>query len=217
MSLLVKNIIELNLLEGARIVAGEKGINNEISWVNVMEILDALDSLQKGELLVTTGYRIDDENLYRDLVVKLNSKGISGIAIQTGYYINKIPQYIKESADKYNFPVIELPPNLTFSHITHVLMENINLQLNLNNDSDFMSLRNKLSRIINDGSGNYIYEMMESGLKPNIYFFLLSVSYTDNSEIANNIILKSVDKIKSYFTGIESDVHVERAGKKFYS
>lgn len=214
MSLLVKNIIELNLLEGAKIVAGEKGINNEISWVNLMEILDALDSLQKGELLVTTGYRIDNEDLYKDLIARLKDKGVCGMAIQTGYYINKIPQYIKDSADKYDFPVIELPRNLTFSHITHVLMENINLQLNLHNDSDFMNLRNRLSRIVNDDSDNYIYKMIESGLKSEVYFFLLSISYTDSSVITNNIIQKSVDKIKSYFTGIESVIRIERSGKK---
>lgn len=107
MSLLVKNIIELNLLEGAKIAAGERGVNNEISWVNLMEILDALDSLQKGELLT----------------------------------------------------------NFTFSHITHVLMENISLQLNLHDDSDFMNLRNKLCRIVNDNSDNYIYRMLESRLE----------------------------------------------------
>ncbi|MCH3964380.1 MAG: PucR family transcriptional regulator ligand-binding domain-containing protein [Clostridium sp.] len=214
MSLLVKNIIELNLLEGAKIVAGERGVNNEISWVNLMEILDALDSLQKGELLITTGYRIDNEALYGDIIPKLKNKGVCGMAIQTGYYVDEIPQYIKSSADKYDFPIIELPPNLTFSHITHVLMENISLQLNLHDDSDFMNLRNKLCRIVNDNSDNYIYRMMESRLKSEVYLFLLSVSHADSSIVTDNIMFRGIEKIKSYFAGIGSEMRIERSGKK---
>jgi hypothetical protein len=88
---MVRNIVELNLLEGAKIVAGEKGISNEILWVNLMEILDALDSLQKGELLITTGYKIDNESQFKDLIPKLKKRGLCGIVIQTGYYIDEIP------------------------------------------------------------------------------------------------------------------------------
>ena len=37
---MIKQIIGRNLLYGAEIVAGIKGKDNEVLWVNVMEILD---------------------------------------------------------------------------------------------------------------------------------------------------------------------------------
>lgn len=215
MAFLIRNIIEFNLLDGAKVVAGEKGINNEILWVNLMEILDALESLQKGELLVTTGYKIDNEDQYKDIILRLKNRGLCGIAIQTGYYIDEIPKYIKDAGDKYDFPVIELPPNLTFSHIMHVLLENINLQLNLHNDSDFINLRNKLNHIVRNSTNNYINKMLESRADSNIHLFLLSASHINNSVITNNsIILKSIDKIKEYFISISTEVEVEWFGEK---
>lgn len=140
----VRNIIEMNLFEGARIVAGEKGINNPVRWVNVMEILDAPDSLQKNEMLVTTGYRMDDEKSHKDLIARLSARGVSGIAIQPGYYIDEIPAYVLDAANRYGMPVLVLPKELTFSHIMHVLLENINRDLSPGTDADLGTLRGKL-------------------------------------------------------------------------
>ncbi|GIM28847.1 transcriptional regulator [Clostridium polyendosporum] len=214
MAFLIRNIIEYNLLAGAKIVAGEKGINNEILWVNLMEILDALDSLQKGELLITTGYKIDNEDQYKDIILRLKNRGLCGIAIQTGYYIDEIPQYIKDAANKYDFPVIELPPNLTFSHIMHVLLENINLQLNLHNDSDFINLRNKLNHIVHN-TNNSINKMVQSksDSNSNVYLFLASASYINNLR-ASSIILESIDKIKAYFISRSNEVEIEFSGEQ---
>ncbi|WP_446898996.1 PucR family transcriptional regulator [Clostridium sp. LBM24168] len=214
MAFLIRNIIEFNLLEGARIVAGDKGIDNEVLWVNLMEILDALDSLQKGELLVTTGYNIDNEDQYKDIILRLKNKGLCGMAIQPGYYIDKIPEYIKDSANKYDFPIIELPSNLTFSHIMHVLLENINLQSNANNDSDFINLRNKLTHIVNSGPYNYITRMLEIKGESKVYFFMISVNYMDDNESKNSILLKGIDKIKSYLVSKSEEVKMEWFGEK---
>lgn len=212
MALLIKNIIEFNLLEGAKIVAGHNGINNEVLWVNLMEILDSLDSLQKGELLITTGYQIDDYELYKDIIIKLKNKGVSGMAIQTGYYTDKVPDYIKTSANEHDFPIIELPQNLTFSHITHALIENINLQLSLNNDSDLINLKLKLNHIINSTYNNYIYKMINN----KSYFFLFSVYSMDTNRITHNVMSYCINKIQTYFASSGYEVHVEFSGKKAF-
>lgn len=128
MPLLVRQIFERKLFEGARLVAGFSGLDNPISWVNLMEILDAVDSLQKGEFLITTGYQLDDETRYADVVSRLRRRDVSAMAVQTGYYLQEIPEYIVRSANAEGFPVIELPPNLTFSAMIHTLMEQLALQ-----------------------------------------------------------------------------------------
>jgi hypothetical protein len=212
LAFLVRNIIDYNLLEGATIAAGKAGDNNEILWINLMEILDALDSLQKGELLITTGYQIDNEKLYKDIILRLKAKGLAGLAIQTGYYISEIPKYIIEAADKYNFPVIDLPQNLTFSYITRTLIDNINLQFNLSSDSDFINLKNKLETALIDNSSSTNKLLTSETLYP-LHLFLLSIS-SDNNIITNDIVLKAVDKINSYFSGIHSETRLEWCGKK---
>jgi Purine catabolism regulatory protein-like family. len=125
MALTIKQIIEQDLLEGAKLVAGRKGMQNAIAWVNVMEILDSPDSVQQEELLVTTGYQLDREEKHEDLIKRLTERNVSGLAIQPGYYIDKIPEYILEEAEEYNFPILELPANLTFSAIMHALLDHL--------------------------------------------------------------------------------------------
>ncbi len=126
MSLNVRHIVENQLLRGVRIVAGFSGESNVISWVNVMEILDSPDSVQRGELLVTTGYNLQEEELFSNLISILKNNGVSGIAIQTGYYIDEIPRYIINESDRLGFPVLEIPKNLTFSEILRNLIQKIN-------------------------------------------------------------------------------------------
>lgn len=198
MSLLVRNIVERNLLDGAKLAAGEKGADNPVHWVNFMEILDALDSLQKGELLVTTGYRLDDREQNRDFILHLKSRGVCAVAIQTGYYISKIPQYILEDADRYGFPVLELPADLTFSHIMHVLMDNIDQKRDERNDADLVNLRGRAKRLIEACPE-------QTGKK---YLALLSASVSSNAFVRSGLVrvaakLKTCLSSRSAWTGME--------------
>ncbi len=136
MSLTIRHIVENQLLRGVRIVAGFSGESNVISWVNVMEILDSPDSVQRGELLVTTGYNLQEQELFSNLILTLKNIGVSGIAIQTGYYIDEIPQYILNESDRLGFPVLEVPKNLTFSEILRILIQKINIGKSENEISD---------------------------------------------------------------------------------
>lgn len=210
MTLLIKNITEFNLLKGTKIVAGTNGINNEIQWINVMEILDNIDDLQKNDLLITTGYELDNENLYKDIIFKLKNKELSGIAIQTGFYIDKIPEYIKKDGDRFDFPVIEIPHNITLSQITHVLIENINLQFSLGEDFDLVLLKNKL----NDIKSSKIKHLFDTQSDVNFHIFLLSIWSDYNSIITGNLIPETVSKLKTYFEGITDEVQIEQSGKK---
>ncbi len=121
----IQTIFDKNLLDNAKLVAGERGIRNPIQWVNCMEILDTPESLQHGELLVTTGYHLDNEKEYADFLERAAKRSISGIAIQPGYYISRIPAYIIAEGNRLNIPIIELPAHLTFSGILHILIRNI--------------------------------------------------------------------------------------------
>lgn len=127
MPLRIRDIARKRLLDGACLVAGRTGASNPVSWVTVMEILDAPDSLQKGELLVTTGYHLEDESRYGTLMDTLKRRDISGMAVQTGYYLNEIPPYLLRQADEQGVPLLRLPPELTFSAISRVLIDQIKL------------------------------------------------------------------------------------------
>ena len=127
MSFTIKNILELEMMKNARLLAGEGNTDNPVLWVNVMEILDSFDSLEKGELLITTGFGLNDYELHHDTVRLLAKKKLAGIAVQPGYYIDSVPDFIITESEKYNIPLIELPKKLTFSSITRVVLNNIGI------------------------------------------------------------------------------------------
>lgn len=117
----IQDLINQKVFPGIKLLAGHKGAKNEIFWVNIMEILDSPKSVQAGELLFTTGYGLQQQEEHKDLIPQLSERGVSGLAIQTGYYIDKIPSYILEQADACSFPILLLPKNLTFSEILHTM------------------------------------------------------------------------------------------------
>ena len=132
MAFTIQDLISQKIFPDIKLVAGRRGISNEIFWINIMEILDAPKSVQVGELLFTTGFGLQHEEAYRDLIPLLSKRGVSGIAIQTGYYIDTIPSYILEQADELDFPVLQLPKTLTFSEILRTMTRVIDTETQKN-------------------------------------------------------------------------------------
>lgn len=190
MALTVKQIIERELLEGAKLVAGVKGINHPIAWVNVMEILDTPDSVQQDELLVTTGYQLDKEENHEDLIKRLAERNVSGLAIQPGYYIEKIPKYILDAANQFGFPILELPANLTFSAIMHTLMEELEITAAGTTDNETQNLYTSLLGGMLSGRQAVVENFDKKYL-----FLTYPVAF---SETIRDAVYKGILHIKSY-------------------
>lgn len=125
MALTIRDIIEKNILPGTVLMTGRENAGNAVRWVNIMEILDSIDRVKSGELLITTGYDLDKAQEHRNLVARLKANGIAGLMIQTGYYIDKIPVYLLEAGRKHQFPILELPARYSFSELLHTMIREI--------------------------------------------------------------------------------------------
>jgi len=118
------HLLALEVFQKSEIVAGGKGLERDVTWVNMMEILDSLEQLQPGELLISTGYGLtEDSPLSMDLIARLNERNLAGIAIQPGYYISEIPARMIEQANELDFPVIRLQPKITFGKVTRAILD----------------------------------------------------------------------------------------------
>lgn len=160
MPLTVRDIIENNFFPGTELITGRESAGNIVSWVNVQEILDSVDMVGSGELLITTGFDLADYTRYFNLIKRLKAKGVVGLMVQTGYYVDSIPVYILESARKYKFPVLELPASFSFSEVLKTLISEINRESVIGNQSylDFNyfypKLKKKLGESIERGIGS---------------------------------------------------------------
>ena len=137
MALTIRDILTRNLFPGLMLAAGEHGSDNHVTWVNIMEILDTPDTVKAGELLITTGFGLQDRGKFGGLIARLHERGVSGIAVQTGYYIDAIPDYILEDADHYGLPILDLPAEYSFSDILHILIGEIGSDKELMNPAGY--------------------------------------------------------------------------------
>lgn len=128
----LREMLSINIFKDAKILAGEKGLLNRVTKVNVMEVPDIEDWVTKGEFLLTTAYSIkDDINQLEDLIKRLKDKGLAGLGIKTKRYVDKIPKNVIDIANKIGFPIIEIPINISHTDIiTPVLTEIVNSQTN---------------------------------------------------------------------------------------
>ncbi|RMC96924.1 PucR family transcriptional regulator [Clostridium autoethanogenum] len=128
----LEKLLEIDILKDARILAGAKGMTNRITKVNVMEVPDIIEWVGEGEFLITTAYPIKDNiKVLLELIPKLNEKGVSGLGIKLGRYINILPQDIIKIADDLGFPIIKIPFSVSHTDvISAVLTEVVNDQMN---------------------------------------------------------------------------------------
>ena len=113
-------------LRKARVVAGEAGLDNIVASVNVMEVPDIVDWVHPGELLVSTLYPLrDDKVAVERLIPQLAEKGLAGLAVTPESYIDELPKLMVDDANRLGFPLIELPPRVSFVDIIQPLTSRI--------------------------------------------------------------------------------------------
>jgi len=129
----LEKLLTLETLRGAKILGGASGTYKRITKVNVMEVPDIVEWVSEGEFLLTTAYSIKDNiHILMELIPKLNTKGVAGLGIKVGRYVNELPMDVIELADKLGFPIIEVPFSISHTDvISGILSEVINDQMNM--------------------------------------------------------------------------------------
>ncbi len=125
--LTVREALMMPVFAGCRLVAGDRGVENRINWVHIVDIPDAhFEWQRRGVLLLTAGYGLrDDLARQAALVPTLVAQGFAGIVLAVGYYFDRTPEAIREVADALDFPVIESPRELLFIEITEAILDRI--------------------------------------------------------------------------------------------
>lgn len=129
----VAEMILLKDLHGSKVLAGEAGLEQRITRVNVMEVPDIIDWVHVGEFLLTTAFSIkEDITVLKRLIPKLKEKGVVGIGIKMKRYIDRLPDDIIHTANRCKFPIIELPYEVSYTDIIMpVLTEIISRQTSM--------------------------------------------------------------------------------------
>ncbi len=127
MSLTVARALELEVFRNCRLLTGRAGLENEILWVNILEILDDLSHIEPGELLITTAHDFNalSESKKQSMIELFAARKLAAVAIQTGHYIKEIPDSFIRFSEEHNIPLIEIPPEISFKSLTRILMNEL--------------------------------------------------------------------------------------------
>ncbi|WP_368652882.1 PucR family transcriptional regulator [Ornithinibacillus sp. 4-3] len=168
----IKEAMKLPSMEKTKLVAGEKGIHNKIKWVTIVEVLEDIERIQEGEFLITTGFNLLESQKNLEIFHNLlRYRPLSGVAIYTSFYLDKIPNSFIEIAEKNHLPLIEIPTDINFSEITKEILEKIvNRQTKLLEQSQ--KIHHELTALIlNDHNLTKVTERLAQLTKSNIYIF----------------------------------------------
>ncbi|MFC2949410.1 PucR family transcriptional regulator [Virgibacillus sediminis] len=127
MSLTIQNILDYEIMQNARTVAGKDFVNERtVQWISVME-RPVENFVRRNEVVLTTAIGCNNDlQTFKAFVQDVINSEASALMIALGRYIFDIPNEIIELADKHQFVLIELPWEIRFSSITEKVMKELN-------------------------------------------------------------------------------------------
>ncbi|MFS0779080.1 PucR family transcriptional regulator ligand-binding domain-containing protein [Neobacillus sp. 3P2-tot-E-2] len=185
--LTVKDLFEIKAIDGLKIVAGEKGINNEIAIVNIIENPEVFDWLSPNELLLSTGYIFkDNEELQNRIIQELAQINCAGLVVKMKRYFDKLPQNMINQANKLGLPLIELPFEYTLSRVISIINEKASGRYDLLNRKT-LDIHNLFFRITLEGGGiDRILSMLSETINNPIIFVNEDWKLVDFTEHIHN-------------------------------
>ena len=178
MAITIREITKLVEHLDMKLVAGEAGLDREISWTHMVDSDTISAFLQGQELVFTTGVGLNKNLTLLELVKDVYRDGASGIVINIGPYVESINQDIKNFANEKDFPVFEVPWSVHMAEIMRIICFEITKQ---------QQNRIEISAALNNAflcpfqEELYIPVLMKKGYMPdNLY--IVSTVYIHNGQ-----------------------------------
>jgi PucR family transcriptional regulator, purine catabolism regulatory protein len=97
---------------------GEAGLDAPVRWVHSSELIDPTPWLSGGEVLLTIGLQLTDDDTQRAFVARLADHGLAAIGVGTGFAHDTVPRAMVEESEARGFPIFEVGYEVPFIAIT---------------------------------------------------------------------------------------------------
>lgn len=102
------------------LVAGKKGLSNMVSWVHMIETQEASTFLEGGEIAFVTGIGLNSSLSILNLVEHIWGNHAAGVVLNTGPFLEHIPQEVIEFGNLHDFPVFVVPWKIHIAEIMRI-------------------------------------------------------------------------------------------------
>jgi len=105
------------------VVAGADRLDTPVRWVHAIELTDVARLLRGGELVLSTGIALpDDERLLAAYITELADVGVAGLAVELGRrYAGSLPAALVGAAKQAGLPLIAFEREVAFIEITEAV------------------------------------------------------------------------------------------------
>ncbi|WP_027938092.1 PucR family transcriptional regulator [Anaeroarcus burkinensis] len=107
------------------LVAGAGNLDNLVNWVHMIEDVEVADFLHGSELVFTTGIAQRREGWLNEFVQGLVERHASGLVVNVGPYIEKVPSETSAYCDKVGLPLFTVPWNVRLVDVTRDICRRI--------------------------------------------------------------------------------------------
>lgn len=94
MAVELQSLIEKVSDKDLELVAGKEGMNHLVTWVHMVETVDATTFLEGNEVAVSTGIGLTKDEDFLMLIKALVEHNAAAILINIGPYVSQIPQSV---------------------------------------------------------------------------------------------------------------------------
>lgn len=131
-SITVDEILKLDLLDDATVLAGRAGLTRRVDRLNVMSGPVILPWTKPHEFMLTTGFPLPrNPEDFVDLVRGFDERGLSALGIKFGPDLDELPEAVVWVADELALPLIRVPANVSFDDILSLVLSEIVNRQNL--------------------------------------------------------------------------------------
>ena len=116
MYITIKEVMELPIMARSVLLSGQAQADTKVTSANIVSTPDIIPFVKKGDFIITSIHPIKDKLREGRLIHELIAKGAAALAISPDESF-AIPQELVDIALTANFPLIQLPTDISFFEI----------------------------------------------------------------------------------------------------
>lgn len=202
MALACRNLLKIPYANKMELVAGEGGLGNIVQRTHILEIIEYMDFVQKGDLIITLGYVLKNNiEKWQEFLERLFEKEIAALAIDTERLNKETVRMIRESCEKKNCPLFIMPVEMRIPD----LQESISKVLHEESMKSMLAEKFFLELMYNNSpvSISKIKKAEKYGFDLNRLYYFIDIELLVDKDID----LQDGSKIKQTYIGIRGDIY----------
>ncbi len=139
---------------GLVVRAGTTCLEREVRWVAVSEHLDPTPWVDPGDLVLTTGMTLaEDEGTCREYVARLVAADVAGLGFGVGFRHADVPVGLAAAAEEAGLPLLEVPQPVPFVAVGKAVSRYLTTEEYAEAAASFDAQRRMIRSVFADGDG----------------------------------------------------------------